>query len=241
MNKKLEEKLAMLAFGDMDPEETLRLESELGGNSEAQAVLAQYRGMRSGLKALGDIPEHQLSTERLRHAVLNRGLKPRTRPQLGWLWMPAMAFALAFGIFLVRSITRQVPIVMPGGGLGSSFGSNLGDVQPENAFAYATASAQVLSVVRQRPRLVPAANRHYGRHSRQNGEMIESLKAQVTEEFANEMLTTNPGTLARSQPPPNDSREAAGPIVLIGTTKDAHTGAQKATEVDSADNVVVGG
>src|SRR3569832_1202380 len=111
MKKKLEEKLAMLAFGDLNPEETTRLEMEVAGDRDAMLALEDYRGMRSGLKAMGDVPEHQLSTVRLCHAILNLGLKPMSRPQFGWLWMPAAAAVLTFSIVMVRQVRGpQLPI-----------------------------------------------------------------------------------------------------------------------------------
>lgn len=246
MKKRLEEKLAMFAFGDLSPEETTQLEKEVAGNREAMLVLEEYRGMRSGLKAMGDIPEHQLSTDRLRHAILNQGLKPKSRPQIGWLWMPATAAALAFGIVMVRNANRSVlPAIGPAGG-SHEFVVN----ETPDAFALATASGEILSVANTQP--TPAVS--YAaiktapiRHRRDDRSRIEDLKARVNQEFEN-LLSANEGiaaeaaldTKSRSAAKPSTSPSGA-PIVLIDTAKDSTTGAQKAKEVDSASNVAVGG
>ncbi len=239
MKRNLEEKLAMLAFGDMSPEETSRLESELAGDREALAILAQYRGMRTGLRALGDVPDHQLSSERLRHAVLNRGLKPKSRPQLGWLWMPAAAAAMSFAIFLVvhrsDSQLRDLP----------SIASNQGSIDSGSDFALATASAEILSVAQPAvPKMTLAMDRPSSRHGSRH--LIEVLKARVSQDFLNLMSAdNNPGAHVAQTFAPTGNVQAASsngqPIVMIGSSKDANTGAQKATEVDSAGNVVVGG
>jgi len=242
MKKKLEDKLAMLAFGDVDPRETARIEHELGGNDRARAILAEYREMRAALKALGEIPEHQLSTQRLRHAVLNSGLKPKPRPQFGWIWMPAAAFALAFGVFMIRSMNRAVPLVNASGARNDAgFATNFPIERPGSDFSSATASAQILSVGRPTPPVTLASNRHASQRRASNA-LVESLRRQVDEEFAKSMAMESPmADNIRLQPAHGTPVSDGSPIVMIGNTKDASTGAQKATEVDSADNVIVGG
>ncbi|HVT13515.1 MAG TPA: hypothetical protein VHE55_14720 [Fimbriimonadaceae bacterium] len=250
MNKKLEDKLAMLAFGDLSPEETARLEQEVAGDPKAVMVLREYRDMRNGLKALHDIPEHQLSTERLRHAVLNQGLKPKTRPQLGWLWMPAVAAVFMFGVVFVRNMHQQSPLA--GVGSGASFAqSNPTPVAMNepmgDPFEYATANGDVLSVAATRPApKVMAASNHVSRH-RSDSRLISDLKAQVAMEFDNVYqadIVPQPrvsSVASRSKPERETASSAPSTIVMIGTSKDANTGAQKATEVDSAGDVIVGG
>lgn len=249
MNKKLEEKLAMLAFGDLSPEETMGLERELSRDPEAGLILRQYRDMRTGLKALHEIPEHQLSTERLRHAVLNQGLKPKARPQLGWLWMPTVAAAFAFGIMFMRDGHQQLPLgsfadgstIANPSGPPVAMNEALGD-----PFLSATASGQVLSVadMQPAPNATFAMNR-MGRHSRNDRHVVDDLKAQVAMEFDNLMqVNTDPQPkvmLTSARGAKLADAPAASSIVMIDSARDKNTGAQKATEVDSAGDVIVGG
>jgi hypothetical protein len=119
MNRKLEDAMVRLAFGDVTPEEVVALEREAASNPEAARALASYRRMRDGLRDLYDVPQDQLSKERLRHAILASGLKPQpTQSPRGWLWMPAAAAVLAFGFMLARPGARNggVEIVGPAGG-----------------------------------------------------------------------------------------------------------------------------
>lgn len=247
MNKKLEEKLAMLAFGDLSPEETMSLERELSRDPEAGLILRQYRDMRTGLKALHEIPEHQLSTERLRHAVLNQGLKPKARPQLGWLWMPTVTAALAFGVMFMRNAGHT-----PLGGVanGSTIANTSGSPVAMNdtmgdPFQYATASGQVLSVADSQP--TPKATfamNHVVRHRTSNSHLVDDLKAQVAMEFNNLMQADAAPArtmLASTTEVKAADAPAASSIVMIDTARDKNTGAQKATEVDSAGDVIVGG
>jgi len=235
MKRKLEDKLAMLAFGDFEPEESERLKAELGGNAEALGVLAEYREMRAALKALGEVPEHQLSSQRLRHAVLNGGLKPKSRPQLGWLWMPTTAFAIALGLVFIRDANRQVRLVnVP---LRTVAVAAPPVALPGSDFALASGTAQILSVEHPAPRMIFASHRRSSRDRERA--LVASLKQKVDAELAAGMAAT--GGFAKVWPKTTHSTPDSGTIVLIGTAKDSNTGAQKATEVDSADNVIVGG
>lgn len=251
MKKRLEEKLAMLAFGDLSPEETTRLEQEVAGDREAGRVLAEYRDMRSGLRAMSNIPEHQLSTERLRHAILTQGLKPKTRPKLGWLWMPGMAAALAFGVVMVRySQNSNLAGLRPLAEVTnlSSGGPVALNSTPEDPFRFATASGEILSVAQPAPK--PAVTASYttsraNRRSRYDRDRIEALKEAVMWEFDNQlssnMSPSNPAGAGSSRDMASTPASTSIPIVLIDSSKDTSTGAQKATEVDSASNVIVGG
>jgi len=240
MNKRLEEKLARLAFEDMGSEEMGRLEQEVVGDREAMRILAEYRNMRLGLKAMGNIPEHQLSTERLRHAVLNRGLKTKPAPQLGWLWMPVAAMALTCGVVMLRNSHHSV---LPGSDGPVAFGTTEKRItdRPGEEFALATASSEIISVARPEPPIVPVSHVRINRQLRERNDRIAALKEAVRLGFDNEVSAENTGHLSLPSGSSAPAQTASAPIVLIGNAKDPNTGAQKATEVDSASNVVVGG
>lgn len=257
MNKRLEDKLAMLAFGDLTPEETRLLEQEVVGDAEATRILEDYKNMRGGLKAMADIPEHQLSTERLRHAILTQGLKPKpAKPQFGWLWMPAAAAALAFGIVVVRNMNNSPIPHFTGGTVANNSISNLGNDLPDivketdNAFAFATASGEIISV--QQPAMTTTVRTYRPRTHRSaknevDGARVATLRDAIREEFERN-ASVPPAAIAKAfdkDVPGNAGRRDAlvqeSPIVLIDSAKDESTGAQRAKELDSASNVLVGG
>jgi hypothetical protein len=105
MRKRFEEDLSKLAFGDLDAEEARRLEMRTLSDPEASQTFQTYCRMKEELRSLAqDVPADQLSKERLREAILNRGMKdqpPRTAKPT-WIWMPAMAAVLAFGFMFVK-------------------------------------------------------------------------------------------------------------------------------------------
>lgn len=116
MNRKFEDKLAQLAFGDLSPDEARRIEALAQRDPEARAALDLYRGMQTELRSLRSVPEDQMSKERLRDAILAEGLKPegeRTRA-FGWVWMPATAFALVLAVLVLKPSPAGEPkLVLP--------------------------------------------------------------------------------------------------------------------------------
>lgn len=102
------DKLVEAAFGDRD-------RADLGTlSAEEIRELAQLEELRATLPRLNKIPEPQISTERLRDAILAQGLKPQpTRSSNSWMWTPAAAFAMAFAIFFLRpkaSVEPQITL-----------------------------------------------------------------------------------------------------------------------------------
>jgi hypothetical protein len=83
LNKRKEDRLIQMAFGEFGAEI---------GTPEKEAdrkMLETYSTLRKSLVEARDIPDHQLSNERLRHAILGEGLhqaKTKTEADLGWLW-----------------------------------------------------------------------------------------------------------------------------------------------------------
>lgn len=116
MNRKREEELMQLAFGDLRREENGPLQAEISTDPEAAKTFSSYRDMCDGLKALRDVPEMQLSTERLRDAILNGGLQPKpvSRWNFNWLATPIAVGACAFVIVLAVRKPHTIP--MPSGG-----------------------------------------------------------------------------------------------------------------------------
>lgn len=190
MNGKFEEKLAQLAFGDMSSEEAARIEAQVQKNPEAARHLAEYREMRGGLRAMADIPDHQLSNERLREAILARGLNSQPvedRPArrgfgAGWVWMPVAACALGF--FLISTRHKAVPAGGPVIELGNTVAAtSMGDGRfafndkPSDVFASkrgtaseikptapSASSAQTSAIATPVVSMEPSSRRHMARN-----------------------------------------------------------------------------
>lgn len=90
MRLRRENHLIDIAFGEVEGTIT---------GSEERIRIAEYRAMKDALAGLRDIPEHQLSTERLREALLHRGLSRPRRfawEKLGYFGTAAVLFGVAF-------------------------------------------------------------------------------------------------------------------------------------------------
>jgi len=258
MKRKFEDKVALLAFGDLSPEETARLEREVHQNPEALHALALYKDMREGLRSLSDIPEDQFSKERLRDAILTQGLRPvATRPVSNrtWLWMPTAACLIGFGLmFTMNSRHRSAgpPNIVINTPKNYQFGSAITPPTPvaiadskvtKGPFGRLSTSASYESHVAQRvdpdevdPRII-TNNLENGfedtsYYDPDLGSVPTTAKQPAGKPVGGNVALNEPSTPVGS---------TTGPIVLIDQEKDDQTGACKATEVGSASNVLVGG
>ncbi|HJP82889.1 MAG TPA: hypothetical protein VJ835_05225 [Fimbriimonadaceae bacterium] len=105
MKKRIEEELASLAFDESGSDAKARLEQLSQTNPGAVKAYDSYCRMREELRSLSvDVPADQLSTERLREAILARGLSERkqTANRPTWIWVPVGAALLAFGISAMK-------------------------------------------------------------------------------------------------------------------------------------------
>ena len=95
-----EDRLVRYAFGDVSDHERAEVEALIARDPEARRTVDQYASMRDDLGRMREVPEDQMSRERLRDAILARGLRtdplPVSRSRWQWLWMPVAACALAF-------------------------------------------------------------------------------------------------------------------------------------------------
>src|SRR5689334_12270842 len=113
MNRKREEELMQMAFGDVRREMGM-LQSEIDSDPESAKTYQAYCEMREGLKALRGVPEMQLSTERLRDAILREGLQPKAAPRWNWSWL-ATPIAVGACAFVVVTAMRKPAVPLPGG------------------------------------------------------------------------------------------------------------------------------
>lgn len=255
MKRKLEEQLSRFAFGDLDSGEAARLEAEIAGDADALQTLASYRAMRVDLEALGaEIPAHQLSTERLRDALLDQGLRSTSKKATyGWLWAPTSVAVIAFGLVFFKNMNRPIIPATSGWNGGIVADNRLTPELPTPKLDFRAAAPSVVEPTpvptpkvasqetpkgnRGRPR--SAVDRH------KNDGRVAALTAQVARQLDEAIvaLDETPRLQAASfaaDAPASTASEAA-PIVLIDNDTDNSTGAKAATEVDSASNVLVGG
>lgn len=118
MNRKRNDDLIRLAFGDLRESEAEQLRAELSKDPQAMRELGAYEGLRADLRCLDDIPEPQISTEMIRDAILKQGLKPAgARPSiLNFAWLPVAAAATLFGVVVVQRLnTGEIPVVTRSG------------------------------------------------------------------------------------------------------------------------------
>jgi hypothetical protein len=254
MNGKFEEQLARLAFGDVSPEEAARIERQAENDPKAAKALAEFRQMRAGLRNLASVPDHQLSNERLRDAILARGLdnaptKPVPQSEgIGWLWMPVAAAALGFGLFMLRNHRTGEPeiVLNPQSGLGGEVALKSPDLKPAHTDIKST------YVVNATPRhsdpvtnayratLAESGSRHAtGRHNRRFTNDAKDVTVHWTP-WAVPPTDADPQTGTEAIVAENIS-DNPPPIVLIDGNPDSTTGAPTATEVGTASNVVIGG
>jgi len=104
MAKKREEELIELVFGDLPQDRADRLHQAIDQDPELRRAYDCYQEMREDLASMREVPDDQLSVERLRHAILARGLEERKTRRLlpSWTWMPASSMALAAVLVAAR-------------------------------------------------------------------------------------------------------------------------------------------
>ena len=258
MNGKFEEKLLRLAYGETTPKESAAIERQAQADPEAARTLAEYRQMRTDLDLLSEIPPDQFSKERLRDAILGQGLKPLPMPtssRWGWTWMPISAFAIAFGWLTIRHMNAPDPLI-----LHADTGSVATRLTPpsESHNAELKPLKAVTPVALAHPHSKAAVETHLVDHrpilstdqsayrladnvtnaARVVRKTFDVINAAKTIEAQPNQSDQNPAT----QPTPSGKLASINtPMVVINPENDNSSGAPKATEVDGANNVVVGG
>ena len=247
MRRKNEEELIKLAFGDMEPTASERTKKMLAEDSEAAKLFAGYSEIREGLKQL-KTPEHQLSTERLREAILKQGLKKRD-PFAGWKWTfaPLAVAAAAFLITLRMGGQADAPVVSNFDPTPTKVVKSPIDFSPTERVADVVPSPSVTQPTFRSER-VATALRSTGRSNAT--QLARNVQSTTRSLVAKRTPSLSPADISRSA---IDGALPAGailptidlndeqPIVLIGTESDESTGANRATEVSSPGNVVIGG
>jgi hypothetical protein len=259
MKRRNEDELINLAFGELSSERAGEVEKLLAEEEAAQTVNS-FKALRDDLKLLNNIPDSQISIERVREAILAGGLK-RKRPVLRWSWVaaPTLALALGWGIML----SRPMPSVR--------HSSTPEPVQKSdtNLFAYKAPEARNLFHPElELTDLNRAVTRNYSfgkddpatvavpdssvtdSEAVYRPEHSSGYENRAAEEVPTPAVSANePPVPAVAEKLPNLDDVAMAShsgtddqgVVVVDEAKDRTTGAQKATEVEAPSDVVVGG
>ncbi len=250
MKHRLEDDIARLAFGDLSGAQAERLRREIDADPVARGLLQEYREISDGLRLM-PVPEHQLSTDRFRNALLGQGLR---RPKfVSWhlAWIPVAAGVLGFVItqsWKAHEFTSFDPKDVRDAAV--AHGTPSLDIEapaalsesgvPVSPIRVATTSIGGRDAARRPRTLAGSPSRGATNPSVADRPALISF-AEATAALSDSIATAvvegaiDEGGL-------RDARSAKKDVlVIIGAESDGETGARKATEVSSASNVVVGG
>lgn len=252
MKRNDEDKLIDLAFGELTAEEAEQLRASASSNPKLARTLSEYSEMREGLACLKEIPEMQLSCDRLRDAILAGGLKePRS---IGWNWVgvPIALAALAFVVTL--AVKRPQPTLPPvavttpvesrdlfdpsierGTGPVASIKPNL-----FGTFEKATPEAASKSIVKPSPVVRTAAKVRVPERETSKPAPVTALDGGARMGLTAEGAPTAPLSFGATEPTVTSNPPEAT-LIVIEPDKLLGIGAQRATEVETSSNVVMGG
>lgn len=248
MKRKNEEQLIELAFGDLNAAEAERLRHEIASDPKACETLRTYEDLRSSLGGLRNVPEMQMSRERLRDAILAGGLKESRRWNLQWLGAPVAIAAVAFAFTMVA---RRPSLPLPsGGGMVATqgfeeaeirgFDATIERISPPTMFGNPDLGTVRFNVQPTRPSEIRVAS-------------VQRPKVKVISEETT--LGSGAGIAAPELSAPTVLAASALPdatldtmsvaedteVIVLTTETNRDTGAQRATTMESANNVLIGG
>jgi len=237
-----------LAFGEFSETEAVELETRASADPIAAKQLQELRSLKSDLKALSDIPPHQLSNDRLRDAILGQGLKPKSVFDWSWIWMPALSCTLVAGLLFGLRHRPSAELNFVGPQVAST-------VEPPSKFFHIVEAPSIVKTTPDKPKSLTLvtvrhpANRHFatrGHHGRtwfRRHEFNEKLVAlwhpggDVLDDGGVTQVPTGGATAGLK---PVDNKPSSPEVVVILPSRDRESGTQQA-EVGSGKNVVVGG
>jgi len=221
-----DEQAIRMAFGEWEPH---------SGHPEPDdalnALTEEYRSMRADLALLRDVPECQVSVERLRDAILKAGIRQGPESRRAWL-APAVATVLV--LLVGFGLTRQwdpAPAPMP-------TDLRLAVASPGPEPAAPTVEPEIPAAgVGSRPDL-PVAEAQLAA-KKPAPRLHRPTRYAVAPKTVVKPSTSSANAASAAVEP--DSLPASEPVVLITPDQDDATGAQRASEMESADHVVIGG
>jgi len=257
MDRKIEDKIAKLAFGELSEAEAANVRAQAAANTDSAKALDSYEALRNDLRRLKDVPPDQLSKERLQTAILKQGLSPKpVRRSAPWLWASPIALAAVLAAaFYVRPAQDTQPITEPAGVQQPDLTAMLNQddmvlansqVQFDGSESVSTDEAapapQVVKAPEAKPshaalvdHLVrPSSRRRHTSQVLSDGALAIMIPEQATPQARDQQAETQPDA-SNAQAPKNP----ADTIVLIQGQADGDTGAKKAVEVHQTQDVIV--
>jgi hypothetical protein len=247
MNGKFEDQLAQLAFGDITGAEAARIEAQAAKDPQARRMLATYRSLKGGLGDLADVPDDQLSKDRLRHAILMSGLKPKADEKAspwGWLWMPATGALVAAGLMMFNGQRGAGEPMVALGNLEAG-----ADRVALNAPTFEFASSGYTPKLEVKKTVASNVQKPKTRRANtppQELATVELVDFGSSHNYKTDLMVSidkesRLPTQSVEEPEMNEPSSASSNIVIIENNRDESTGAYRATEVGTASNVLIGG
>lgn len=256
MRRHDEDRWIELAFDELSGPNADELRRLAETDPQAAETVRSYAAIREGLAGLRNVPEMQVSCDRLRDAILAGGLREPRPSWWTWLAIPTAVAASAFLLTLALRQPNTVPVVAVSAvgtpnmqptmvptlerspqpafdALASrTVGSPLGDVK------FDLGKSDVQPALKPTPRAITTSR---GKKERAAPPKAESRIARREVDVAPRpsvdlapMGLTAEGSGATADP-------GANTIIFISSDQDNVTGTQRATEVESVSNVVIGG
>lgn len=265
MKKNTENKWIEYAFGELDASEAEMLRQELAEDAEATKFVSEFEALRQDLKLLDEAPDHQLSTERLRHAILNEGLHKQKKRAgvLSWIWMPGAAAAVTFVLLTVLNRPGEPNIVIPNDAVATIAGNsdNAGKSELDSALAKldAPASAALSGIAMSQQEQKSNVEEMERSNLRARAKTPRSSTAKIAENAKVVLQGIENAVASKTAAVIDDGAKAPGaahgasmmkadsapatpePIILITPENDAKTGAHRAVEQFTSSNVSISG
>ncbi|MBS1709091.1 MAG: hypothetical protein JSS65_10260 [Armatimonadetes bacterium] len=258
MNQRDHDMIVRAAYGESEPGEKAAVEALLSRDIEARELYEEYAGLQSGLRELDNVPACQLSTERLRLAVLNSQVRRPSPLRLYWGYGLAAA-CLAVGFVALRpqagiqpsanTATTIVPKTTPLDVANPPVVATTTPESPTADLAHVMENgAGDKAVEAVAPPTRPRSIRH-------KPSALPMAKASVVEKTAVDDTNTGRSAVVGGQPATSPATDYAnrdanmvvatyvpeGPVVVVQPETDPRTGAALAFESNHGSDFVFGG
>lgn len=242
--KTRKDQLIQCAFGELSQAEKQNLNLSATERQEMEA----FASLRTDLRALREVPDCQISTERMRDAVL----KAEIRQRQDWRrWLPLAAVPAAAVLALVALNLAKAPDAPAVNHLAASekpistplVVRRTDDTTPttfdaSDVAAFMLNATAFVDSLATETEPKPTAPRTKRNKTRISTRLVSSRTQPSARLSSKKEAPTAPVAAVRSIPAPTDQPE---PIVMISNEQDNNTGARRANEVETSHDVVIGG
>ena len=242
--KTRKDQLIECAFGELSAAEKQGLNLSAAEREEMNA----FASLRADLRALREVPDCQISTERMRDAVL----KSEIRQRQDWRrWLPLAAVPVAAALALVALNLAKAPDAPSRSNFAASekpVSSPLvvrrtEDTMPStfdasDVAAFMLNATAFIDSLATDTEKATATTRTKRAKPRINVRLASTRNQPVVRLATKKETAPVPATPVRSIPAPTNQPE---PIVMISNEQDNNTGARRANEVETSHDVVIGG